>query len=126
MGKDINEYWTKIAEEKWSVQDFAINPDSSAPWATYWCPFQRLVINAHLPGLMMRGTFSVFLANAVHNYRAAYRGNYKYVGRGYHRDALIGDTLIVKCTMTNCLTSSVFASRSQLVLILNRNVMPRI
>ena len=63
MSKDINVFWTNIAEENWSVQDFAITPDQKAEWASYWCPFQRGVLKAHLPGLMMKGTFQVFLAD---------------------------------------------------------------
>ena len=91
MSKDINVFWTNIAEENWSVQDFAITPDQKAEWASYWCPFQRGVLKAHLPGLMMKGTFQVFLADKHQSFTAEYRGTYKYVGRGCHRDALVGD-----------------------------------
>ena len=78
MSKDINVFWTNIAEENWSVQDFAIIPDRNAEWAKYWCPFQRGVLNAHLPGLMMKGTFQVFLADKTQSFTAEYRGIYNY------------------------------------------------
>ena len=94
MSKDINVFWTNIAEQNWAVQDFSILPDETAEKAKYWCPFQRGILNAHLPGLKMTGSFQVFLADSTQSFTAEYRGTYKYVGRGCHRDALVGDCKI--------------------------------
>ena len=94
MSKDINVFWTNIAEQNWAVQDFSILPDETAEKAKYWCPFQRGILNAHLPGLKMTGRFQVFLADSTQSFTAEYRGTYKYVGRGCHRDALVGDCKI--------------------------------
>ncbi len=100
--KDLNEFWASIAEKQWAVQDFHLAPDLNAANASYWCPFSRRVIKAHLPGVGMTGSFSVFLADSRHGYTAEYRGRYKYVGRGCHRDALVGDCTVYSFKHLDC------------------------
>lgn len=88
--KTLKEFWLDVARETWAVQDFTVSPDTEAPWATCFCIFHGHTVNGHLPGLRMKGRFSITMRHSSHSYEACFEGPYKYVGRGMHRDACLG------------------------------------
>ena len=92
MGKGLNEFGANVAKNIWAVEDFSMTPDPTAETATCWCGFHCAILHAHHPRLNMKGNFEVHLANVENSYSAIYKGVYKYVGRGQHRD----------CCSANC------------------------
>ena len=102
MAKDTNDFWAGVAQGRWQVQDFTISPDTTVETATSWCGFHRKFLKAHHPGLNMSGRFQLFLADVGAGWLGEYRGPYKYVGRGQHRDCCLSELQLFSLKLYDC------------------------
>ena len=103
MAKDVmNEFWADVARGRWQVQDFQISPDTLAASATSWCGFHRKFLKAHHAGLNMSGTFQLFLGDVGAGWVGEYRGPYRYVGRGQHRDCCLSELELYRLKLHGC------------------------
>lgn len=99
---DMNEFWADVARGRWQVQDFQISPDTLAASATSWCGFHRKFLKAHHAGLNMSGTFQLFLGDVGAGWVGEYRGPYRYVGRGQHRDCCLSELELYRLKLHGC------------------------